>query len=167
MKRLLFALVFVSLLCAMTLELEEKALGTIGYTIQEGGAHNTSLIVVMLQGNTQHSSQQTDFDGVYQGTFYAIEPGTYTVRAVNPETGASAEAKITLLFQENTGELAELTQQVQEEQIEQAQTISIPEEQASWFPYLLVGVFLLIVIVILFANPLKKTKKKTKKKKSK
>ena len=151
----------------MTLELEEKALGTIGYSVQEGGAYNTSLIVVMLQDDTQHSTHKTDFDGVYKDSFHVIEPGTYTVRAVNPETGASAEAKITLSFAENTGELAELTQQVQEEQIEQAQTISIPEDQASWFPYLLVGGFLLIVIVILFANPLKKTKKKTKKKKSK
>ena len=163
MKQLLFALVFISLLCAMTLELEEKALGTIGYSVQEGGAYNTSLIVVVLQGDTQHSVYKTEFNGLYKGTFHAVEPGTYTVRAVNPESGASADAKITISFAESTAELAQLTQEVQEEQIEQAQIISIPEDQAFWFPYVIVGVFLLIVIVILFANPLKKTKKKKSK----
>lgn len=165
MKQLLFALVFISLLCAMSLELEEKALGTVGYTVQESGAYNNSLILVVLQGDTQYSVQETpDFNGFYKGTFHVIEPGTYTVRVVNPDTGASAEAKITLASQEHAAEIAQVTQNIKEEQTEAAQTIALPEDQTSWFPYLIVGVFLLIIVILLFANPLKKTQKKTQKK---
>ncbi len=161
MKHLLFALCFVAILSAITVELSEGTFGSVDYRIEDPDARDSSLTIVVMRENVQHAVYiETDFDGVHLGSFPIIEPGTYTLRAYNKDTGGSGESTITLSPSESSLPIAEAVEEAKEEATEQQTTIELPDGQESWFLYLIVGLVILLIIILLFANPLKKQKKK-------
>jgi len=161
MKYLLFALCFVALLSAITVELEEGAFGTIEYTIEDRNAYNSTLTIVVMQAGAQHSVYTVDgYNGVYSGEFQILEPDTYTLKVYNLDTGEIGEATLAMPPEKSSAAVAPAVEVAKEESTKQQTIIDLPQEQESWLLYLIVGVFILIILVILFANPLKKHKKK-------
>ncbi len=161
MKRLLFALCFVALLSAVTVELTEGMLGSVEYTVKDPDARDSSLTIVILKGDTQYAVySEPDFDGVYHNSFQVVEPGEYTLRAYNMDTGGAGESTIVLSPAQNNSPLQKAIEETKKETTEQQVLIDIPDEQASVLPYLIIGFFILLLAIVLFANPFKKKKKK-------
>ena len=161
MKQILFALCFVALLSAITVEMEEGAFGTIEYTIEDRNAYNSTLTIVVMQGEAQHSVYSIEgCNGLYDGKFQILEPATYTIKVYNLDTGEAGEATLSISPEKTAAQAASAVEEVKEEATAQQVIIDIPQEQESWLIYLIVGVFIVLIVVILFANPLKGKKKK-------
>lgn len=161
MRRLLFTLCFVALLSAMSIELTEKNFGTLEYSLEERGAYNSNLTIIVLKGNVQYTVQEvTGFNGLYTGEIPILEPGTYTVKAFNANTGGKAEASINLAPQEEFLPTEESVEELKEEIAQEQLPLEIVSEQFPFLPYLIVGLFVVIVALLIFGNPLKKPKKK-------
>ena len=158
---MLFILCFVAILSAMSIELKETIPGLIEYRIEDRDAYNSSLVIVVLKGNTQHAVYRVEeFNGLHSEQFQMIGPGTYTVTAYSMDTGNTAESEITISPQKISQETKKAFEEIEKGLIEEQAAVALSEEQTSWLTYLIVGLFIVIVIMLLFGNPLKKPKKK-------
>jgi hypothetical protein len=161
MRKLLFILCFIALLSAMGIELTEKNFGTLEYSIEERGASNSNLTIIAFKGNVQLMVQEVQgFNGIYSGEISIIEPGTYTVKAFNENTGKRAEASISLAPQEKLLPTEESVEKLRGEIAQEQLSLETVSEQAPWLPYLIVVLFVFIVALLIFGNPLTKPKKK-------
>ena|GEM_PF-982494 len=162
MKNLLFILCFAAIISAsMTVEVEGKGFSTLVYHVEEAGALNSTLTVVVLEGNTQQVVQEVSgFNGLYTGEISALAPGTYTVKVYNLDTGNIGQAGITFAPQEELLPTEEAVEELQEQAAEEQTSLAPVTEQYPWLPYLIVALFVVIVAIIIFGNPLKKPKKK-------
>ncbi len=163
MKNLLFILCFAAIIFAgtMNVEVEGKGFSTLIYHVEEAGALNSTLTVVVLEGNTQKAVQEvTGFNGLYTGEISALPPGTYTVKVYNMDTGNIGQAEINFAPQEKLLPTEESVVQLKEQAAEQQTSLAPVTDQYPWLPYLIVALFVIIVAMLLFGNPLKKPKKK-------
>ncbi len=162
MRNLLFILCFAAIISAsMSVEVEGKGFSTLVYHVEEAGALNSTLTVVVLEGNAQQAVQEvTGFNGLYTGEISALAPGTYTVKVYNLDTGNIGQAVITFAPQEELLPTEESVKELQEQAAEQQTSLAPVTEQYPWLPYIIVALFVVIVAIILFGNPLKKPKKK-------
>ncbi|MCP4647418.1 MAG: hypothetical protein GY852_06740 [bacterium] len=162
MKNLLFILCFVAFLSAtMIVEVEEKGFATLVYHVEEAGALDSTLTVVVMEGDTQQTVQEvTGFNGLYTGEVQVMEPGTYTVKVYNLNTGQDGEATINFAPQEKLLPTDESVEQLKEQAAEEHVSLEPITEQYPWLIYLIVVLFVIIVAMLLFGNPLKKPKKK-------
>jgi len=114
-----------------------------------------------MQGEAQHSVYSIEgCNGLYDGKFQILEPATYTIKVYNLDTGEAGEATLSISPEKTAAQAASAVEEVKEEATAQQVIIDIPQEQESWLIYLIVGVFIVLIVVILFANPLKGKKKK-------
>ncbi len=162
MRNLLFILCFAAIISAsMSVEVEGKGFSTLVYHVEEAGALNSTLTVVVLEGNAQQAVQEvTGFNGLHTGEISALAPGTYTVKVYNLDTGNIGQAVITFAPQEELLPTEESVKELQEQAAEQQTSLAPVTEQYPWLPYIIVALFVVIVAIILFGNPLKKPKKK-------
>jgi hypothetical protein len=162
MRNLLFILCLVAFLSAsMNVEVEGKGFSTLVYHVEEAGALNSTLTVVVLEGNTQHAVQEvTGFNGLHTGEIPGMSPGIYTVKVYNIDTGNVGQAGIDFAPQETLLPTDESIEELKEQSAEQQLSLDPVTEQYPWLPYLIVVLFVVIVAMILFGNPLKKSKKK-------
>ncbi len=147
----IFALVF-----SMELEISQISLGYYEYKVKELNAMNTSLqIVVMKDGKQFYVEDIQEYDGLHKGALTLRTPGQYQVSAFNPQTGASAEAGVAVSSPVLSEEFQQNFSSEQQKQAEEY--ISIPaEEIVPGLPFIIVGLFVILVALILFGNPLKK-----------
>lgn len=153
---LLFALLALSLACAMEIGLEEESMGRVHYRIVERGASNSTLYLVAMLGETQYSvTSISGFNGIAEGELFLLDEGAYTITAANLDTGSEASAQIQIP-QPRTLEQAQESSEELQEQLKEAQTtIQMPADSQ---PLLLGGAAILLALlaaVIIYANPLK------------
>jgi hypothetical protein len=161
MKRVLFALCLFAMLSAMEITLDQQNPAFIEYRIEERGAADSTLTLVVAKDNVQHHVEEiTGFDGLYTGQFPALGPGTYTVVVYDINTSEVGEASITIAPIAAPEEIEESLEGAKAEYGEEQAVFEDIEEQAPWLPYLIVVLFVLIVALLLFGNPLKKQKKR-------
>jgi len=163
MKNLLFILCFAAIISAATMnvEVESKGFSTLIYHVEEAGALNSNLTIVVMEGNAQQAVQEIKgFNGLYTGEIPAMGPGTYTVKVYNLDTGNVGEATITFAPQEELLPTEESVEQIKEQAAEKQTSLTPITDQYPWLIYLIVALFVIIVAMLLFGNPLKKPKKK-------
>lgn len=158
MKAMLLLLCAFSLLFAMELDVQEKEFGNIEYTVRELGSSNSTLHVALIKGQSQYYFESVDgFNGVYKGSIPLLPPGTYTLNVADLNTGDSAEKTFSVLpssaegVQKNLGEM-------KSEVVEESTNLHM-EESFPLLPWVIVGLFVVIMVILIFANPLKKKKK--------
>ncbi|MBD3397633.1 hypothetical protein GF412_00680 [Candidatus Micrarchaeota archaeon] len=161
MRRLLFILCFVALLSAMSVELEQESQIFIEYKIEERGALDSSLTIVVFKDSTQYDVLQVSgFNGLHTGRIEALEPATYTFKAYNLDTGEDAEASITVSPQSMGMPNEQSVEQIKEDVAQEQASLEQVSMQFTWLPYLIVALLVVIAALIIFGNPLKKPKKK-------
>jgi len=88
------------------------------------------------------------------------KPGSYTVRAFNADTGASTEEPLYLVPPpEPPAQMVELLEEAEEERVEKQISLDITE-QMPWLPYVIVALFIILIVLFFFGNPLKQPSKK-------
>lgn len=161
MKRLLFILCFVALLSAMEVGLEQKNQIFIEYSIKERGAVNSTLNIVVFKGNVQYTVLEVSgFNGEHIGQLEAVEPATYTFRAYDLDTGEDAESSIVISAQAMGLPPEHTVEKLKGEVAQEQGSLEAVSEEYSWLPYLIVVLFVVIVALVIFGNPLKNPKKK-------
>ena len=150
MKRVLFALLAMAMLFSeMTIELDQlENSNIVEYTVTATGVRDGILKVSVFSGNRQVSVQTVnDFDGVAKGFLTLSGSGAYKVKVLETTTDAYAETEFT--FSEPS-----------------IQTSTGPEfisggEIPEWVGLLGAALAIIVVILIIFGNPLSEKKKET------
>lgn len=156
MKRLFALLCMFALVFSMDLEINQVSIGYYEYKVKELNAVNTSLqILVMKDGKQFYVEDVPGYDGLYRGSLTLRTPGQYLIAASNPQTGASAEAGLIVSSPVLSEEFQENFTAGQEQAIEE--NISIPaQELIPGLPFIIVGIFVILIALLVFGNPLKK-----------
>ncbi len=156
MKSVLILLCAFALVFSMDLEISPFALGYYEYTVKELNAVNTSLqIVVMKDGAQYYVEDIGKYDGLYKGNLSLRQPGQYTITAINPKTGESAETMLAVASPVLSDEFKANFSAEQKQVVKEA--TSIPAEQIiPGLPFIIVGICIILIALIVFGNPLKK-----------
>jgi hypothetical protein len=153
-RLLLFAVLSLSLACAMEIELEELSPGRVHYRVLESGASGSTLYLVAMLGEAQYSvTQATGFNGIAEGEMFLIEEGEYTITATNIDTGSEASAKIQIPQPGTLAEAGEASEEMEERLIEAQTTLPLGEDSS---PILLGAAVLLLALIAalaIYANP--------------
>lgn len=156
MKRIFALLCMFALVFSMDLEISQVSIGYYEYKVKELNAVNTSLqIVVMKDGKQFYVEDIAKYDGLHKGSLALRQPGQYLISAINPQTGASAEAGLIVSSPVLSEEFQENFSAGQEEAIQEK--ISIPaEELIPGLPFIIVGISVILIALLVFGNPLKR-----------
>lgn len=156
MKSVLLLLCAFALVFAMDLEIRQVSLGAYEYTVKELNAVNTSLqVVVMKEGKQYYVEDFANYDGYQKGRLTLLQPGNYEVTAFNPNTGGTAVSTIAITSPTISEEFRENFSEQQKQAIEEQTRIPV-EQIIPGLPYIIVGLFVVLVALIVFGNPLKK-----------
>ncbi len=164
---LLFAVLAISLSCAMEITLEELTPGRVHYRIVERGASGSTLYLIAMLGETQYSVTPIEgFNGIAEEEIFLLDEGEYTITAKNIDTGSEASEQIRIPQPRTLAQAQESSEELQEQLVEAQSTLPLSEGS----PILLLGAAVLLLVllaaVIIYANPFRpqSAKKKAPKK---
>lgn len=156
MKKLFALICMFALVFPMELEINQLTVGYYEYSVKELNAVNTSLqVVVLKEGKQYYVEDIAGYNGLHRGKLTLREPGRYMVTAFNTQTGESAEAGVVVAAPAISQEAQQEFEAEQQKQAEEY--LEIPaQEIVPGLPFIVVGLFVVLVALILFGNPLKK-----------
>ncbi|MEM4272017.1 MAG: hypothetical protein QXH30_00325, partial [Candidatus Bilamarchaeaceae archaeon] len=112
-------------------------------------------IVVMKDGKQYYVEDIPAYDGMHTGALTLRQPGQYLITAFNPHTGGEAEARVAVAPPPLSEEFQKNASAEQQRQAEEY--LSLPASEAiPGLPLIIVAVFIILVALLVFGNPLKK-----------
>ncbi|MBN2121686.1 hypothetical protein JW721_01335 [Candidatus Micrarchaeota archaeon] len=151
---LLFAVLAISLSCAMEIALEELTPGRVHYRVVERGASGSTLYLIAMLGETQYSVTPIEgFNGIAEGEIFLLDEGEYTITAKNLDTGSEASERIQIPQPRTLAQAQESSEELQEQFVEAQSTLPLSGDS----PVLLLGAAVLLLVLlaalIIYANP--------------